>query len=129
VVICVVLITRAAIGVTIYAYRSRLDAEDLRKFVAQLPVIPLSAVEFPWESFCLGGYIKATRLSDEMGICIERVPVPRSQTPCVYRSVCEVPKFEHRKITPCPTLQCDMNTLSALRKTASCNTDIVVKIT
>jgi len=52
----------------------RLSMEDLRKVVAQLRVIPLSGRGFPWESFCLIHQSGASPRSDEMGICIERVP-------------------------------------------------------
>jgi hypothetical protein len=42
--------------------------------MAQLPVIPLSAREFPREQFCLVYQSGASFGPDEMGTCIERVP-------------------------------------------------------
>jgi hypothetical protein len=57
-----------------YASRCGLSTEDLKKVVAQLPVIPLSAREFPREQFCLIYQSGVSFGSDEMGVCIELVP-------------------------------------------------------
>jgi hypothetical protein len=71
-----------ASGVTMFAYRSGLGIEDLRKvMMAQLWVIPLSGRDFPWESFFLVHQSGASLSVDEIGICIERVPAHRSVVP------------------------------------------------
>jgi hypothetical protein len=56
-----------------YASRSGLRTEDLKKVMAQLPVIPLSGREFPREQFCLIYQSGVSFGSDEMGVCIELV--------------------------------------------------------